>query len=93
MNPLTNPAAFTSSTNYFGSNNFGMQPLGYVKLTSSFPAIPDTDLNQIAQEIRLRPRQITTGDTRGSQIIQGQQQIQDSSGVTRMVSGFSPGAF
>lgn len=93
MNPLTNPSLFTVGNDYFGSMKFSMQQLGSVKLQSGFPAIPDTDINQIAQELRLYPRQVSTGNTRGTQIIQGQQQIQDQSGTTRMVSGFAPGQF
>lgn len=93
MNPLTNSSMFTNANDYFGSMKFTMGPLGVSKLHEGFPAIPDTDLNQIAMELRLRPRQMTSGNTKSVQSIQGQQTIVDNSGTTRMVMGYAPGQF
>lgn len=85
--------AYTSPVDYFGDLNFPKGPLGYNKLQASFPTLPDTDLNMIAAELRLRPRQMTSGDTKSVQTIQGQQTIVDASGTTRMVMGYAKGAF
>lgn len=100
MNPLANPnmpyidtSMVSNVNNPFNTAQFTPQMAFPTKLFSGFPAMPDTDLNMIAQQQRVTPRQISTGSTHGAQNISGTQAVTDNSGNVRIVMGYQPGGF
>jgi len=67
--------------------------LSETKLNKGFNEIDYTDVNNIADQAQIAPRQIRTGETRGDMQIRGLIKAQDASGRIVVMMGYSPGAF
>jgi len=67
--------------------------LSETKLNKGFNEVDYTDINNIADQAQIAPRQIRTGETRGDMQIRGLIKAQDASGRIVVMMGYSPGAF
>ena len=63
------------------------------KVSDKFHSIPDNDLNNMAQQQQIAPRQMRTGEMRGDQQIRGLIKTEDRSGRVVVMMGYSPGSF
>lgn len=63
------------------------------KMKQGFNEIDYTDVNSIAQQNQIAPRQVRTGELRGDQQVRGLIKVEDRSGRVVMMLGYSPGAF
>lgn len=63
------------------------------KMKQGFNEIDYTDVNAIAQQNQIAPRQVRTGELRGDQQVRGLIKVEDRSGRVVMMLGYSPGAF
>lgn len=98
-----NTAANTSGapvemyTAAFGNMNFQIQPSMSGEVSNTFGIVPYVSLESIiyaqANEAQIYPINIQSGQMQGQQNIQGSTTVQDSNGLTRLVMGYSPGAF
>jgi len=93
----TTGAMFEMYTATFGNMNFAIQPSMTGEVSNTFGTIPYVSLESIiyAQQTNAQtmPINIQSGQSQGSQNIQGSTTIQDSNGLTRMVMGFSQQGF
>lgn len=69
------------------------EQLGKTKLSKGFAEIDDTNIDNIAEQTQLAPRQVRTGEMRGDQQIRGLIKVEDRSGRTTVMMGYSPGSF
>ena len=69
------------------------EQLGKTKLTKGFAEIDDTNIDNIAEQTQLAPRQVRTGEMRGDQQIRGLIKAEDRSGRIVVMMGYSPGSF
>ncbi len=88
---------FTMYTGAFGNLAFSVTPPD-PKMQGGFPTVPYLSLEALlyasqASNPLSAPLNVLSGGTAGTQNIQGQQQITDSTGTVRMVSGFSQNGF
>ena len=67
--------------------------LGKTKMKQGFNEIPDMNIENIAEQTQLAPRQVRSGESRGDQIIRGLTKVEDRSGRTVIMMGYSPGSF
>lgn len=63
------------------------------KLTKGFREIQDVNLTNISEQTQMAPRQVRTGEMRGDQQIRGLIKVEDRSGRTVVMMGYSPGSF
>lgn len=63
------------------------------KMKQGFNEVDYTDLNAMAQQQQIAPRQVRTGELRGDQQVRGLIKVEDRSGRVVMMLGYSPGAF
>lgn len=63
------------------------------KMKQGFNEVDYTDVNAIAQQNQIAPRQVRTGELRGDQQVRGLIKVEDRSGRLVMMLGYSPGAF
>lgn len=63
------------------------------KMKQGFNEIDYTDINAMAQQQQIAPRQVRTGELRGDQQVRGLIKVEDRSGRLVMMLGYSPGAF
>lgn len=63
------------------------------KMKQGFSEVDYTDVNAIAQQTQIAPRQVRTGELRGDQQVRGLIKVEDRSGRLVMMLGYSPGAF
>ena len=63
------------------------------KMKQGFNEVDYTDINAIAQQNQIAPRQVRTGEFRGDQQVRGLIKVEDRSGRLVMMLGYSPGAF
>lgn len=63
------------------------------KMKQGFNEVDYTDLNAMAQQQQIAPRQVRTGELRGDQQVRGLIKVEDRSGRIVMMLGYSPGAF
>ena len=63
------------------------------KMKQGFNEVDYTDVNAIAQQTQIAPRQVRTGELRGDQQVRGLIKVEDRSGRLVMMLGYSPGAF
>lgn len=59
------------------------------KLTKGFHEIPDTNLNNMAEQHQIAPRQMRTGEMRGDQQVRGLIKAEDRSGRVVVMLGYS----
>lgn len=69
------------------------EQLNKTKLTKGFAEIDDTNIDNIAEQMQLAPRQVRTGELRGDQQIRGLIKTEDRSGRVVVMMGYSPGSF
>lgn len=69
------------------------EQLSKTKLTKGFAEIDDTNIDNIAEQTQLAPRQVRTGEMRGDQQIRGLIKAEDRSGRIVVMMGYSPGSF
>jgi len=69
------------------------EQLNKTKLTKGFAEIDDTNIDNIAEQTQLAPRQVRTGELRGDQQIRGLIKTEDRSGRIVVMMGYSPGSF
>lgn len=69
------------------------QQIGKTKMTQGFASIDDMNLNNIAEQNQIAPRQTRTGESRGDQQIRGLIKTEDRSGRVVVMMGYSPGSF
>lgn len=62
-------------------------------VSNTLANIDPVDVYKQAEQMRVMPRQVGTGNTRGQQQIFGTQLVKDLSGVTRVVIGYQEGGF
>ena len=67
--------------------------LGETKLTQGFRTIDDNNIENMAEQQQMAPRQVRTGEFRGDQQIRGTISTVDRSGRTVVVMGYKPGSF
>jgi hypothetical protein len=93
----TTGAAYEMYTSTFGNMNFAIQPSMTGEVSNTFGTVPYVSLESIiyAQQTNAQtsPINIQSGQSQGSQNIQGSTTIQDSNGLTRMVMGYSPSGY
>ena len=63
------------------------------KMKQGFNEIDYTDVNSIAQQNQIAPRQVRTGELRGDQQVRGLIKVEDRSGRVVMMLGYKQGAF
>lgn len=63
------------------------------KMKQGFNEINYTDINAMAEQQQIAPRQVRTGELRGDQQVRGLIKVEDRSGRVVMMLGYSPGAF
>jgi len=63
------------------------------KMKQGFNEIDYTDVNSIAQQNQIAPRQVRTGELRGDQQVRGLIKVEDRSGRVVMMLGYSPNSF
>ena len=69
------------------------EQLKKTKMTQGFQEIPDNNLDNIAEQNQIAPRQVRTGEMRGGQQIRGLIKAEDRSGRVVVMLGYSPGSF
>lgn len=69
------------------------EQLGKTKMTQGFATIDDMNMDNIAEQNQIAPRQNRTGESRGDQQVRGLIKVEDRSGRVVMMLGYSPGAF
>jgi len=69
------------------------QQIKTTKMTQGFASIDDMNLNNIAEQNQIAPRQTRTGEARGDQQIRGLIKAEDRSGRVVVMLGYSPGSF
>lgn len=93
----TTGAQMEMYTATFGNMNFAIQPSMTGEVSNSFGTVPYLSLESVIyaqqNEAQTYPINIQSGNSQGSQVIQGSFTVQDSNGLPRMVMGYSPGAF
>jgi hypothetical protein len=93
----TTGAPYEMYTSTFGNMNFAIAPSMTGEVSNTFGTVPYVSLEAIiyGQSITAQtsPASITAGQNSGQQNIQGTTTVQDSSGITRIVMGFSPQGF
>lgn len=105
MNPTSNPQdtavnapsvalTYTAFSGVFGNYNFMVTPSTPGKIDMGFPYIPYLSLeallySQAAANPAVSPTQIQGGTNVGEQAITGQQTQADSTGITRLTSGYT----
>lgn len=67
--------------------------LGETKLTQGFRSIDDNNIENMAEQNQMAPRQVRTGEFRGDQQIRGLLKVVDRSGRLVVMTGYSPGSF
>jgi hypothetical protein len=77
----------------FGNTSFMVTAPQKGEVMHGFPEIAYFSLEAIAQQQQMNPNNIRSGNTTGTQNINGAYTIQDASGSTRMLMGYQPGAF
>lgn len=82
----------------FGNVNFMIEPSQTGEVSNTFGTIPYLPIDSVIYSgatgyAQVDPGTIVSGQMSGQQNIQGQYTIQDGNGLTRMVMGYSPGAF
>jgi len=90
--------AFTMYTTTFGNGDFLITPPNPGEIQLGYPTIPYLSLEAVIyQQMSSNPQvsatQLQSGRTSGQQSVQGQFTINDGTGTSRMVMGYSPGAF
>lgn len=63
------------------------------KMKQGFNEVDYTDINAMAEQQQIAPRQVRTGELRGDQQVRGLIKVEDRSGRVVMMLGYSPGAF
>ena len=63
------------------------------KMKQGFNEVDYTDVNSIAQQNQIAPRQVRTGELRGDQQVRGLIKVEDRSGRVVMMLGYSPNSF
>lgn len=76
-----------------GNINFKLEGSTRGKVQATNPTIPYLSLEALAYQQQIAPNQIRTGQTLGTQNVQGQQTVTDSTGNVRILMGYSQGAF
>lgn len=88
---------YQSFTPTFGNLNFQIQPSMTGEVSNTFGTIPYLSLESLIYQQQMQaqvsPTNIVSGQNTGQQNIQGSTTIQDSNGLTRLVMGYSAGAF
>lgn len=69
------------------------EQLGKTKMSKGFAEIDDMNMEDIAQQNQIAPRQVRTGEMRGDQQIRGLIKAEDRSGRVVVMMGYSPGSF
>lgn len=69
------------------------EQLGKTKMKQGFAEIDDMNMEDIAQQNQIAPRQVRTGEMRGDQQIRGLIKAEDRSGRVVVMLGYSPGSF
>lgn len=69
------------------------EQLGKTKMKQGFAEIDDMNLDNIAEQTQMAPRQVRTGEMRGDQQIRGLIKAEDRSGRVVVMLGYSPGSF
>jgi hypothetical protein len=69
------------------------QQIKTTKMTQGFATIDDMNLNNIAEQNQIAPRAVRTGEMRGDQQLRGLIKVEDRSGRTVVMMGYSPGSF
>lgn len=62
------------------------------KMKQGFSEIDYTDINAMAQQQQIAPRQVRTGELRGDQQLRGLLKVEDRSGRTSVMMGHSSNA-
>jgi len=74
----------------------GMPPAGFTyskPISKEFNKIDNNNVDNIAAQPQISPRQVRTGQTRGDQKIRGLIKVEDKSGRTVVMMGYSQGTF
>ncbi len=69
------------------------EQIGKTKMTQGFATIDDMNIDNIAEQNQVAPRQVRTGEFRGDQQIRGLIKAEDRSGRVVVMMGYSPGSF
>ncbi len=67
--------------------------LNPTKLSQGFRTIDDNNIENMAEQQQMAPRQVRTGEFRGDQQIRGTINTVDKSGRTVVMMGYKPGSF
>ena len=67
--------------------------LNPTKLTQGFRTVDDNNIENMAEQQQMAPRQVRTGEFRGDQQIRGLIKVEDRAGRTVVMMGYSPGSF
>lgn len=63
------------------------------KLNKGFAQIDDMNIDNVAEQTQIAPRQQRTGEQRGDQNVRGLIKVVDRTGRVVVMMGYSPGAF
>lgn len=83
----------TNPNDIFGDQRYGFSAPTGGRLSESFPTVQDYSIEAVAQQSRVIPRQVSTGQTRGEQQVKGNWTVTDQKGVVRIVMGYQPNGF
>jgi len=67
--------------------------LNPTKLSQGFRTIDDNNIENMAEQQQMAPRQVRTGEFRGDQQLRGLIKVEDRAGRTVVMMGYSPGSF
>lgn len=74
-------------------NSFLGNKMPRYSVSNTLHNVDAVDVYKQAEQTRIMPRQIGTGNTRGQQQIYGTQLVRDTNGVVRVVIGYDEGGF
>lgn len=93
----TTGAQMEMYTATFGNVNFQIAPSMTGEVSNTYGTVPYVSLESViyaqANGAQMSPTNLLSGQNSGQQNIQGQYTVQDTNGLTRLVMGYSPGAF
>lgn len=69
------------------------EQIGKTKMTQGFAEIDNMNIENVAEQNQVAPRQVRTGEFRGDQQIRGLIKAEDRSGRVVVMMGYSPGSF
>lgn len=74
-------------------NSFNGNVLPKNGISNTFHNVDAVDVYRDAEQMRVMPRQLSTGSSRGEQVVKGRLVVADDNGDARVIIGYQSGGF